>query len=283
MTEPVAAIPRPVLMDSRYLCELMLARQSMTSPPKGAFAGYESRGDGWKPFEVVDGVAIIRVWGYLEHCAPWWGGWYFTGYDELRYLLDFAFSDAEVKGIVLDIRSGGGDVSGCFDLCDWIIARKAEAGKSIVAICSEHAFSAAYALAVCTDSISVPRTGGVGSIGVVYVHTELTKAFEKWGETNTVMRAGVLKFVGSIYEPLSDQAKQMFAADIEATRKLFASVVVAGRKTAGKTLTIEQVLATEARTYDGPEMTVEAVKLGLADAVMAPADAFAAFRDAVNS
>lgn len=283
MTQLAGHSLRPLLVDDRYVGEMALARQAMLTPPKSAFAGYTPSGEGWKPYDVVDGVAIIGVYGYLEHCAPWWGSRYFTGYDQLRYLLDFAFADSDVKGIVLDIRSGGGDVSGCFDFCDWLVAQKAKTGKPIVAICSEHAFSAAYAPASCCDSISVPRTGGVGSIGVVLIHTDLTKAFEKWGETNTIIRAGKLKFTGSYFEPLSDETKQSLAAEVEATRKLFAATVVAGRATAGVTITIDQVLATEGRTYDGPEMTAEAVRLGLADAVMAPSVAFAAFRDAVNS
>lgn len=283
MTQLAGFAPRLALFDERYVGECMQARALMMSPPKGAFAGYESGNDGWKPFEVVDGIAIIKVYGYLEHCAPWWGSRYFTGYDELRYLLGYAFADPDVKGIVLDEQSGGGDVSGCFDLCDWIVAEKQRTKKPIVAICSEHAFSAAYAIASCADSISVPRTGGVGSIGVVMIHTDMTGAFEKWGEKITVIRAGEFKFLGSIFEPLSDEVKQALKADAEASRKLFAATVVAGRKTAGASITLEQVLATEARTYDGPEMTAEAVRLGLADAVMAPAAAFAAFRDAVNS
>lgn len=283
MTQLVGFAPRPALVDPRYAGECTQARALMASPPKGAFAGYAATGDGWKPFELVDGIAIIGVYGYLEHCAPWWGSRYFTGYDQLRYLLDFAFSDPEVKGIVLDVCSYGGDVSGCFDLCDWIVEQKLKTKKPIVAICSESAYSAAYAVISCADSISVPRTGGVGSIGCVIIHTELTKALEKYGETVTIIRAGAFKFTGSIFEVLADEVKQSLAADVEASRKLFAATVIAGRKTAGVELSLEQVLATEARTYDGPEMTAEAVKLGLADAVMAPADAFAAFRDAVNS
>jgi ClpP class serine protease len=42
--------------------------------------------------------------------------------------------------------------------------------KPIHAILTENAYSAAYAIASAADRISVPRTGGVGSVGVITMH-----------------------------------------------------------------------------------------------------------------
>lgn len=282
----IAAAPRPALIDERYSAHVSLARNMMSGPTQNRLLGIADFGpvtSERKPFGFVDGLAIIGVYGYLDPCWPYIGSSYITGYDALRWQLGNAFEDPDVKGIVLDLDSYGGMVAGCFDLCDWIVATKAKAGKKIVAICSETAYSAAYALAACADSITVPRTGGVGSIGIMIMHFEVTGALEKWGEKVTIIRAGSHKAEGNPYEALTDDVKASLQQECEATRTLFAQTVVAGRKTAGSSITVEQVLATEARTFDGPERVLEAVKIGLADAVMAPADAFAAFRDAVNS
>ncbi|TOL42864.1 serine peptidase, partial [Vibrio parahaemolyticus] len=71
-------------------------------------------------------------------------------------------------GICLDIDSPGGEVAGCFDLVDLIYELRGK--KPIYAILSENAYSAAYAIASAADKIYVPRTGGVGSVGVIVIH-----------------------------------------------------------------------------------------------------------------
>jgi ClpP class serine protease len=75
-----------------------------------------------------------------------------------------------VEGIVLDIDSPGGEVAGCFDLVDRSTPRAASSRSA--AILSEHAFSRRLRLASAVDPgcLYVPRTGGTGSVGVIYIH-----------------------------------------------------------------------------------------------------------------
>ncbi len=68
----------------------------------------------------------------------------------------------EVKGIAFVIDSPGGHVAGNFDLVDKIFA--ARDVKPIRAFAAENAYSAAYSIASAAQSITVARTGGVGSI-----------------------------------------------------------------------------------------------------------------------
>lgn len=243
--------------------------------PGGAHADY-------KPYGFREGAAIIGVRGYLMDEYPWIGDRWATGYDSIRYQAEQAFADDDVRGVALDVRSYGGFVAACFDLCDDLAAMREKSGKPMVAICSEYAYSAAYAIASVANSISVPRTGGIGSIGVICEHWNLAGALEKWGEEVTLIYAGEHKGDGNPFESLPEQVKADIQAELDATRQLFAETVSRGRMAAGVSLTVDQVLATEARTFDGPAMTAEAVKLGLADAVLAPAAAFAAFVDAIN-
>lgn len=272
------------MLHPAYGAEVQAARAIAAAPQKyGMLPLYEMSDGRFKPYGFSDGIAIIGVYGYLTDCMPYWGSRYVTGYDALYHQLGQAFADDDVKGIVLNIDSYGGLVSGCFDLVDWIAEQKAASGKPVAAILSESAYSAAYAIASVADSIAVPRTGGLGSIGVVCVHYDISGAMEKWGEKVTLITAGQHKADGNPYEALPDDVRAAMQAELEDVRKLFAQTVVRGRVAAGAALTVEEVLATEARTYDGPAMLAQAVKLGLADAVISPIKAFAAFQDYVNS
>jgi len=248
---------------------------------KAGLAGAEWLGGegrtGHRLYDVVNGIALIPVYGTLVDVCYWAGSHYVTGYNVLRLQLADAFADPEVKGICLDVDSYGGLVTGLFDLADWIVEAKAEYGKPVAAILSEHAYSAAYALACTADTISVPRTGGAGSIGVIMVHWDYSKWLDKVGDKPTLIYSGAHKADGNSLEPLPDTVRADFQKQTDDYRLLFAEHVARARTAAGRKLEVSEVMATEAKCFDGPAGTAEAVKLGLADAVLPPAKAFQAF------
>lgn len=242
-------------------------------PQDRALSIYGGTGGGGRPYDVVDSLALIEVSGLLLQSFPWLGYHFATGYDALRMQFASAFADPEVKGIVMSINSGGGDVAGCFGLVDWIAESRAATGKPIAGICSEFAYSAAYALASAADWISVPETGGVGSIGVLRVHWNWAAALG--GAIPTLVQAGAHKTDGNPFGPLPEEVQAEWTAEVEDLRRLFAGRVARGRQAAGGSLTAAEVLATEARCYEGPAGTARAVELGLADQVAWPHDALA--------
>ena len=213
-----------------------------------------------------DGVAVIPVSGTLvqklDSLRPYSG---MTGYDGIRLNLLAALADGQVKAVMLDIDSPGGEVPGCFDLSDTIFA--ARNVKPIWAVLNEMAFSAAYALASAASRVTVPRTGGTGSIGVVYLHTDLSRALDQAGITVSVLRYGARKYEGNTVEPLSDAARTRIQADLNATGELFVATVARNRR-----LAADRVRDQEAACYRG-QLGLGA---GLADAVMAPDQAYRA-------
>ena len=234
----------------------------------------EYRRDGQTPFAMVDGIAVIEVSGVLVHRGSWIGqssGQ--TSYEGIAAQLAAAVADPAVRGIALEIDSFGGEVAGVFDLADAI--RAARASKPVQAFVAEHAFSAGYALASQATSIILPRTGAVGSIGVVVMHADLSGQLSDDGVTVTLIHSGAHKVDGNPYEPLPDAVRARIQGEIDSIRTLFAQTVAAGR---GRRLTAEAALTTEADCYRG----ADAVTAGLADEVSDPASAFAAFADAVN-
>lgn len=284
MNSLVSTSPRPALLHEGYALQLRNAAENLRAPDAHGMSRFAGEREGEdKPFGYRDGVAVIGVQGCLIDKLGWWGGSWATGYNVLRWQLAEAHEDSDVRGIVLDIDSYGGMVAGCFDLCDFAVEAKQASGKPVAAILTECAYSAGYALASTADTIAVPRTGGVGSIGVVTMHWDISGALEKWGEKVTIIPAGKHKADGNPYGPLPEDVLARVSAEVEDLRQLFAATVVRNRAGAPNAPSLDQVLTTEARTYDGPAGLAEAVKLGLADAIMAPADAFAAFAAHVNA
>ena len=229
---------------------------------------------GGAPYAVRDGVAIIQVSGVLIHRGSWIGqssGQ--TSYEGLASQIEAAAKDPTVLGIALELDSFGGEVAGAFDLADRL--RAARARKPVWAFVAEHAFSAAYALASQADRIILPRTGRVGSIGVLVMHADLSGMMEQDGVTVTLIHSGARKVDGNPYEPLPTNVRETIQAEIDATRLLFAQTVAAGR---GSHLTEAAALATEAASFRGDE----AVAAGLADEVSDLGGAFARFTAEVN-
>lgn len=215
-------------------------------------------------YDVLEGIAIISVYGTLVQklgtLRPYSG---MTGYDGIRRVFLTAVNDPEVKGICLDIDSPGGEVAGCFDLVDLIYTERGK--KPIHAILSENAFSAAYAIASAADKIFVPRTGGVGSVGVIVIHCDWSQRIKDDGLKVSIITYGNRKAESNPYVALSDEAKAAIQHDVDEMGRLFVSTVSRNR---GLSETV--IRNTQAACY----LAAEGVQMGLADAVASPDVAF---------
>ncbi|KAA8387047.1 S49 family peptidase [Acetobacter tropicalis] len=214
----------------------------------------------------VDNVAIIKISGVLLPGSSNGFGWWYAGatfYDDIGTAFDLAIKDEGVKAIVLHIDSPGGTVAGCFDTAEQIYLARSQ--KPIVAIVDEMACSSGYALASAAETITLPRTGEVGSIGVVSMHVDITGALEQDGIKVTTFQFGDRKTDGYPTTPLSDEAIKSQQADTDRLGDLFVSTVARNRG-----LKPEAIRDMQAAVYRG-QLGVEA---GLADAVMSRTDAF---------
>lgn len=274
--QPLAIHPRKAEVVMAALADRLgvthLFRPNGDTAPLDVSAYFDDDDDDWtsnsrdRGFDDVAGVAVIQVYGTLvaktRSLRPYSG---MTGYNGIRQNFIEAMNDPAIRAIVLDINSPGGEVHGCFDLVDEIYNARGE--KPIRAILSECAYSAAYAIASAADKIYVPRTGGTGSIGIIGMHVDWSKALSKAGLKVTLMTFGARKADGHPEIALSDEAHAAFMADIDIMGELFVNTVARNRN-----LAADKVRDTQAATYLGDR----GVAQGLADAVMAPD---AAFRD----
>jgi len=218
-----------------------------------------------KPYYVQDGIAYVSIEGSLAHRYGYLdthSG--VTGYDGIQHKMDFAAQDADVKGVFLDICSGGGEVTGCFELCEYI----ANFDKPTFGYADGYAYSAAYAILSSCDQVATSFNGGLGSIGVVIAHMEVSKEMEEKGRKITLIHSGQTKVEGNPYQELEEAVVSKWQARIDELRDSFCSMV-ANKRTISK----EAALSTEADTFEG----AKALDLGLCDFLMTKNESFSHF------
>lgn len=224
----------------------------------------------YRPYTVVNGILQVPVTGVLLHRFPYQMGRYATGYTYIERAIRRGLDDPEVKGIALVCDSPGGEVAGCFELADFIHSKRGQ--KAIRAYAADHAYSAAYALASSAQTLTVTRSGGVGSVGVLTAHVEYSGALEKMGISITLIFAGKHKVDGNPYEKLPDSVKDRIQDRINRIYGQFVSLVARNRD-----MEDEAVRATEALTYDAQE----AISVGFADRVGEVEDEMLVFQNEV--
>jgi signal peptide peptidase SppA len=224
------------------------------------FTGSSRRADGSASMmRTADGVAIIPVLDTLVNRGAWLDSRSgLTSYEGIAAQLRAAGQDPEVRSVLLDISSPGGEAAGMAGLADLI--RSVRQTRPVTAFVNDMAASAAYGLASAANEIVISPTSIVGSIGVVMLHADRSGELAAQGVKPTLIFAGSHKVDGNPFEPLSDAVRADLQASVDAHYRQFLDTVAAGR---GRKLTADMARATEARTFIG----TEAIRLGLADRI----------------
>lgn len=127
---------------------------------------------------IRDGIAVIKVSGplfrYANLMTKICGA---TSYELLAQDFNKALQDVNIKGILLDVDSPGGEVNGCSEIADMIYQARGQ--KPIIAYASGACCSGAYWIASACDKILAADTAILGSIGVVSI-------FEKDDDDKTI-------------------------------------------------------------------------------------------------
>jgi signal peptide peptidase SppA len=222
---------------------------------------------------VEGSVATIPVLGSLVHRRL--GMDAISGMDstqDLRARVEAALADDSVGGILLELDSPGGEVAGIFDLADVIF--EGRQSKPIVAFVNENAFSAGFAIASAADRIVLPRTGGVGSVGVVAMHVDQSALNEAVGIKPTFVFAGDRKVDLSPHSPLSERARADLQAGVDKIQTTFVETVARNRG-----ISTEAVRATQAGVFTGQD----AITRGFADEIGGKNEALAALRQLMEA
>jgi capsid assembly protease len=205
------------------------------------------------------GIRVLPLMGMITHRANMLtdisGG---TSTEQFAQSFRDAVSDPAIKAIVIDVDSPGGQIDGVPELADEIAA--ARSTKKIIAVANTQMASAAYWLASQAGEVVATPSAMVGSIGVLWPHTEISEAQKKAGINTTLVTAGKYKAEANPLEPLSSEARAHMQSMVDSAHDQFIKAVSRGRRTSQAAV----------REGFGEGRVVDAqmsVKLGMADRV----------------
>ena len=223
-------------------------------------------------YEEQDGVAVVPIVGELAHRATAINSMSGSvGYAGMQtHLLKLA-ENPKVAGILLDMDRPGGEVGGLSELSDAIV----QIGKEmpIWAIANSMMASAGYWLGSSTDRVLATPYSKVGSIGVVAMHVDISKALAKRGIVTTFVHAGKHKIDGNAFMPLSASARGQIASAVSDIYDQFVEHVGINRN-----MDPMMVRDTEARVYGSRE----ALEVGLIDDISTLSQAIAGMQEAIK-
>jgi capsid assembly protease len=200
-----------------------------------------------------DGVAIIPVTGPLFRYAN-----LFTAisgassYELIARDFNVVLENPQIKGIILDIDSPGGEVNGVSELSNMVYAARGK--KPVVAYASGDAASGAYWIASAADEIVVSETSALGSIGVVGVYRGKNAA------PNSDVEIVSSQSPHKRLDPQTDEGRARLQLRIDSMADVFIGAIARNRDVAG------EIVQTH---YGGGDVMIgaRAVEAGLADRV----------------
>lgn len=209
-----------------------------------------STGFRWGPFGNV--IGVVRIEGPI-------GSGERASADNIVPLLEKAFANPTVKGVVLHIDSPGGAPVEAERIAAAITGLRRQHDKEVVAVINNIGASAAYMVALHADRIVAARYSFVGSIGAVMNSWQLDRAIARVDVAQKVYASGGLKAFLNPFTPVSPEVDRKAQQLVEQVGGYFVAEVRARRGTrleAGADIASGEV-------WSG----AEALELGLVDDV----------------
>lgn len=172
-------------------------------------------------------IAYMHLVGAMQKQASYW--YRSTSTVLLTNQIKQADADTNVSAIFLYIDSGGGAVSGTFELGEAI--RKAK--KPVIAAISDTCCSAAlWVASQCDEAYCTSPTGNIGSIDVLTWHDDYSVMLEEgYGIKRTYITSDLSrnKVLGNEVEPLTEDTQERIRQTLIPTKKIFRKTIEKGR------------------------------------------------------
>lgn len=176
------------------------------------------------------GLARIRIHGMIQ------SGDSASGSSARRIigLIREAQASNSIRGVILDIESGGGETAATKQIFEAVKELKSK--KPVIAVIGSVAASGGYYIASSADRIFALETSIVGSIGVITLHSNISGLLEKIGVSMQTMKTGAHKDSSYPFRNLSIDEQQMYADLLDDAYQVFIADVAEGRKQSQKTV-----------------------------------------------
>jgi protease IV len=143
-------------------------------------------------------------------------------------LLKMLRSKRRVKGVLLDISSGGGEVVASTDL--YLAVKRLDQIKPVFASIGSIGASGAYMAALGARRVFAYPESEVGSIGVVYAHIALRELIRRLGVSVELLHEGVHKDAYQGYRPLTEEERMKLQVVTREGYEQFVQLVARERK-----------------------------------------------------
>lgn len=214
---------RPWAVISPFLQEMECALRTGRQTPRAAGLGSSSpRSGGSGSIAVLPLTGLIMPRG--DFFLELFGG---TALDKFTQAFRGLLANPNVSTIVFDVASPGGSVQGVDELAAEIYAARGK--KRMVAISDHLMASAAYYLASAADEVVASPSSDTGSIGVISLHLDYSKAVEAAGIVPTFITSGAYKAEGNDLQPLSDGALAFWQQRVNEYGDMFVKAVARNR------------------------------------------------------
>jgi protease-4 len=171
-----------------------------------------------------------------------------------------ATHDPDVKGIILEVNSGGGGITDSDIIYNELKKFKAvDSNRVVVTIMGDIAASGAYYIAIASDYIMAHPTTLTGSIGVIMQSYNFKELAEKIGVKDVTVKSGANKDLLNPFIDVKPEHKELIQKLISAMHERFITLVAENRKMEKSTI----APLADGRIF----LAEEAVKNGLIDGI----------------
>ena len=177
-------------------------------------------------------IAVITLRGVISSSLP--GNVGDSMVDDMRFALEQAREDDNVRAIVLEIDSPGGEVTASDVIYHAVV--KARAKKPVVVYMDSLAASGGYYVACGGKFLIANETTITGSIGVIIQTLNYEQLFNKIGLASVVFKSGKFKDMLNGARPITPEEREYVQSFVMSTYEKFLGIVAKERNLPADTL-----------------------------------------------
>jgi protease-4 len=172
-----------------------------------------------------DKIAVIPLRGLISSSVD--GNVGDSMVDDMRLALQQARDDENVRAVVLEIDSPGGEVTASDAIYNWVV--KTRAKKPVVIYMGSLAASGGYYVACGGKYLMANETTITGSIGVIIQTLNYEQLFNKVGLASVVFKSGKFKDMLSGTRPVTPEEREFVQSFVMKTYDKFLGIVALER------------------------------------------------------
>jgi len=151
--------------------------------------------------------------------------------DNILRQIRAAGADPQIRAIILEIDSPGGEVTACDEIYhELMLFKKSDPGRVVVAILGDLAASGGYYVACAADRIIAQPTTITGSIGVLISSLNFRGLGDKLGIQDVTVKSGANKDLFNPLQEMTPEQRELIQGIVDTIYRRFVGLVAQSRK-----------------------------------------------------